>query len=486
MVRCWTMDRSELLALPREELVELVLRLREMLGMVEQLDRATADLRAQIAAQAARIAELEAELARRGGPPKTPDNSSLPPAPAIKPDRPERRGRKRGPKRGHPGTSRLRQRPDVVVRCRPSACRGCGAPLAATDQRRVRRSQVVELPEVRPVVLEVWAYAARCAGCGERTVADVPPGFEPGRTFGPRVEALLAYLHYGHHLSHERLVAACRSVFGLAISDGAVAGALDRLGERARPAAEAIRAAVRASPVIGSDETGVRVDGKNRWHWVFQTPTASYHLIVPSRGADVIAGFLAGAEPEVWGSDALPAQLKAPAGAFQLCLAHQVRDLTYAAEADGPDGRAWARGLRHAFGRAVRLHRERAAITPATFANRRVRVERTAERLVFGPPLAAKSEARKLQRRYQRLWDGLFTFLHRADVEPTNNASERDLRNSVVHDKVTGGYRSARGAEHGAILATVLTTARKQGRNLFEELCALAGPSPLQATGLPS
>ena len=48
--------------------------------------------------------------------------------------------------------------------------------------------QVVELPEVRPVVLEVWAYAACCPACGERTVAAVPPGFEPERTFGPRIE----------------------------------------------------------------------------------------------------------------------------------------------------------------------------------------------------------------------------------------------------------------------------------------------------------
>ena len=65
----------------------------------------------------------------------------------------------------------------------------------------------------------------------------------------------------------------------------------------------------------------------------------------------------------------------------------------------------------------------------------------------------------------------------------TNNGSERDLRNAVIHEKVTGGYRSKRGAEAGAIFATILTTARKRGQNLFAALCALAGPSPLQAVG---
>src|ERR671933_2786 len=139
-------------------------------------------------------------------------------------------------------------------------------------------------------------------------------GFEPARTFGPRVEALLGYLHYGHHLSHERLVAVCASVFGLRISEGAIAAALARLAARAEPEVAAIREAVRASPAVNSDETGVRVDGRNWWHWVFQTPAASYHDIAPSRGADVVARFLGEARPEVWGSDAFPTQFVAPAG----------------------------------------------------------------------------------------------------------------------------------------------------------------------------
>jgi transposase len=455
------MDRTALAGLEPEQLMELILQLQ------------------------ARITELEATVARLSGPPKTPENSSVPPSAAIKPSRAERRGRKRGPKRGHVGSSRLRQVPDVVLRCRPTACGGCGEALGPTDQRRVRRSQVVELPELRPVVLEVWAYAARCGACGTRTVAEVPAGFEPGRTFGPRIEALLGYLHHGHHLSHERLVALAESVFGLHISEGAIAAALARLAERAKPAAAAIREAVRASPVINSDETSVRVAGKNHWHWVFQTPTASYHVIQPSRGAEVVRAFLGEAQPEVWGSDCYAGQLAAPAATFQLCLAHQIRDLTYVEQADGPYGRWWARELRHVFGRAIRLYRERAAVTPAQFANRRTRIERAAGRLIGGPAIR-EGEAGNLQRRYRTHRDSLFVFLHRHDVEPTNNSSERDLRNSVIHDKVTGGYRSVRGTEQGAIFATVLTTARKLGQNLYRRLCVIAGASPLHAANMPT
>jgi transposase len=246
---------------------------------------------------------------------------------------------------------------------------------------------------------------------------------------------------------------------------------------------ETIREAVRASPAINSDETGVRVDGRNWWHWVFQTPTDSYHVITPSRGADVVERFLGAARPEVWGSDAFPTQFAAPAAQHQLCLSHQIRDLTYAIEVDGPAGAQWAGALRHVFSRALRLHRERTQVRPATFANRRVRIERAADRLIFGVPIGV-GEAWQLQKRYRRHRDKLFVCLHRDDVEPTNNSSERDLRNSVIHDKVTGGYRSQRGAEQGAIFATLLTTARKLGHNAYARLCSMAGPSPLLAAGL--
>jgi transposase len=296
---------------------------------------------------------------------------------------------------------------------------------------------------------------------------------------------LLASLHEGQHVSYERLVVLCRDVFGVRISEGAIAAALARVAEAGRAEVEQIRERVRASPVIGSDETGVRVNGRPWYHWVFQTPTASYHLVVPTRARSVIDQFLAGMRPTVWGSDAYAAQLSVPARQHQLCLSHQTRDLTYVEEADGPAGRVWARQLRHVFGRGIRLHRQRGLLTAEQFATRRTRVLKAAERLVFGPPLCV-GDGWRLQRRYQKHWDSLFVFLERTDVEPTNNSSEQDLRPAVVHRKVTGGYRSARGAEPGAIYATLLATARKTGQNVFELLCRLTGPSPLAAAGLPS
>jgi hypothetical protein len=269
----------------------------------------------------------------------------------------------------------LRLTPDQVVKARPTACGDCGEELDPKDQRRVSKSQVIELPPVQPVVIELWRYAAVCPSCHHRTVAEAPAGLEPHRVLGPRVGALLGYLDERHHLSYQRLVEVCGELFSLTLSEGAVANALARLAERARPTYEAIAAAVRGSTVQGSDETRARVKGQYRCHWVFQTDQASYHQLATTKVVAVIDDFLAGAKPEVWISDLAPAQLGAPAAAQQNCLAHQLRDLQYAIEADDQVGVWWAVALQRVFRRGIQLHRTRDQVTPTSFARRRTLIE---------------------------------------------------------------------------------------------------------------
>jgi transposase len=336
----------------------------------------------------------------------------------------------------------------------------------------------VDLPVFEPVVIEAWQYTVACERCGEQTAGTYPAGLEPRRTFGPGVEALLSYLHERHHVSYERLVEICRDVFGLAISQGGVENALRRLVERARPTYTAIREQVRGSPVINSDETSARVAGRTHWQWVFQTAEASYHVIVPSRGGEVIDAFLAGAEPEVWGSDLWAPQILTPATEHQIWLSHQERDLTFAVDADTDEARLWAIELRHVFGRAIRLHHERTQVTPQTFARRRLLIENATDRLVFDRYVAPTTEAARLQQRYRTHRDSLDVFLHRDDVEPTNNSSERDLRPSVIHRKVIGGFRSPWGAVASAIRTTILATARKQDRKPPRRLPRRRRPLP--------
>jgi transposase len=439
-------------------------------------------LESELAAAQARIAELEAELARRGGPPKTPQNSSTPPSKGYKRERAAEAGAKRGPPFGHLGTSRRRAEPDWIVLCQPTHCAGCGHDLAAAPPGRVGRSQVVELPPVAPVVLEAWRYAATCVHCGTTTVGAYPTGFEPTRVFGPHLETLWTYLHEQHHVSYARLARLGRDLWQLPISQGALANALRRAAERLRPQATTIGHEVRGSPVIGSDETSARVAGRTHWQWVFQTPTASYHVIVPRRNGAVVQNFLGDAEPATWVSDLWKPQLNARAGRHQICLAHQLRALQYAVEKEQS---TWARDCQALFRLAIhRAHqRDQGALRGAAYTAAVRKLEATCDRLLATP--VAGAEASRLWVRFREHRDSLFVFLYDATVPPTNNASEQALRHSVVHRKVTGGFRSDWGAEAHAILTTVLDTARKRGEDLLTTLHATLGPPAAIPPGLP-
>jgi transposase len=441
-------------------------------------------LEGELAAAQARIAELEAELARRGGPPKTPANSSTPPSKGWKRVRqpPAEGAAKRGPPVGHVGTSRRRAQPDAVVLCQPTHCAHCGHELATAPPERVGVSQVVEVPPVQPVVLEAWRYAARCSHCGTTTVGEYPAGFEPTRVFGPHLEALWTYLHEQHHVSYVRLAALGRDLWQLGVSQGALANALRRAAERLRPQATAIGADVRASPVIGSDETSARVNGQTHWQWVFQTPTASYHVIGPRRNGAVVEAFLGAAAPEAWVSDLWKPQLNAPAARHQVCLAHQLRELQYVVDREQS---RWAQDCQAVFRLAIhRAHqREAGELWGAAYTATVAAIERRCDALLATPVEGA--EASRLWVRFREHRDHLFIFLHDPTVPPTNNASEQALRHSVVHRKVTGGFRSDWGADAHAIVTTVLDTARKRGETLLATLHATLGQPVAIPSGLP-
>jgi transposase len=453
-------------------------------------------LEAELAAVRAELAALREQVRP---PAKTPENSSVPPAKAFKRDRAARHraakvagepAPKRGPKHGHPGTSRARVAAtavDVVLPCRPLACGACGHALPRTGGQVVGRRQVIELPPIRPLVIEARRYRLHCGHCQHHTVGVYPSGFGTQGRFGPQLQAQLALWHEQQHVGYDRLVGLLQEVFGLTISEGAVVDAVARVGAALAPAAAAIAATVRQAPVVGSDETSARVDGVNYWEWVFQTDTAAYHVIQRRRNTEVVLSFLNGATPQVWVSDLWKPQLLAPTAAYQICLAHQLRDLKYAIDAERGEARAgpraWAQTCRALLQEAIHLrHQEQAGqLSPAAFASAVTAVETTCDQLLTEtlPP----GWSADLQRRFVVHRPGLLLFLHRADVPPTNNASERSLRPSVVHRKVTGGFRSETAAQAYASLRTVADTARKRGQSVYAQLLQAMG-APL--AGLPA
>jgi len=161
--------------------------------------------------------------------------------------------------------------------------------------------------------------------------AAAPAGLEPGSPFGQSIAALVVYLHYTHAIGMERLATLMDEIFSLTLSEGAISNMLARAREPLLVAAATIRATVLASPVVCSDETSARVSGKNWWEWVFIGTLAVLHVIRPSRGKAVVQALFGEIRPMVWVSDMLGSQ-RGHAVEWQVCLAHLLRDATYAIE----------------------------------------------------------------------------------------------------------------------------------------------------------
>jgi len=111
-------------------------------------------------------------------------NSSKPPSsdgPGFKP--PERRkgsGRKRGGQPGHPGSGPEllpMERVDAVVEHHPDACRRCGTLLQGEDPTPLRH-QVIEIPPIRPLVIEHRLHRLVCPCCSTSTCASLPADVE--------------------------------------------------------------------------------------------------------------------------------------------------------------------------------------------------------------------------------------------------------------------------------------------------------------------
>jgi transposase len=429
---------------------------------------------AQVQALTARVAELEAKL---GVPPKTPDTSSLPPSQGKKPnrgDRPARTGPRRGSLGRKGGGRHLAEAPDETITARPSRCAHCQAALGDADQTLAARFDKLDLPKVTPMVTRVERYAGHCRCCGATTLAPLPEGLEPGTPFSLNIVALAMYLRFAHHVSYRRLSRLLLELFGLAISEGALDAAFRRGKPRFDAETAAILARLRRARVVCSDETGVRVDGRNGWNWVFQNAEVVIHVVRRSRGAGVVAEAMAGHRPAIWVSDLYGAQ-RGHAAAWQICLAHQLRDCRHAAEAGDA---VFAPRMRALLLRAVVLARRHRSLAESTRREYRRRLEHALDAVMALAP--TNQHGQRLRKRYGRLREHLFTFLDHPDVTADNNASERELRPTATYRKVTGGFRSAWGTDLHAALRSVIGTAARRGIGAYQAIrTTLQGQSVL-------
>jgi hypothetical protein len=315
----------------------------------------------------------------------------------------------------------------------------------------------------------VSGYCAACRRRVETRAPEQPPAADvPHAQLGINALATAAVLRVVHRLPFAQVVAVLAGLSGLTVSRGCVARQLQRLGEWLDPYCERVKLALRASPRVNGDETGWRTDGRNGYLWAVTDPKRGHTLyhVDKSRSGEVVEGLLGAAFPGTLTCDFYSAynRLDCPK---QRCLAHLLRELKQAAR-DSPAFAAcdFYRRCKRLMRDMLGLKRKWDRLDDATYTRRACRLEDRLDQL-------AKAEwdepdAARLAKRLSKHRAELTRFLWDEHLDGTNNAAERALRPAVVMRKVTGGSRSAAGAEAWARLASLTRTASQQGRNVLE------------------
>ena len=408
-------------------------------------------------------------------PKKTAKNSSLPPAKGFKAQiksKDKASEGKRAGSIGREGGGRpLSENPDQIITAQVNSCEGCGTKISSSLQQLIQRYDKIDIPPIQPVVTRVERYGCTCPECGQQQIATVPVGMEPGSPFGPRIAALVTTMRYGHGISYNRMQQMLGEVFGLEMSEGAIANLLLRVKEQLQSSVDGIVQRLRSSRLVCSDETSARVNGKNQWEWVFQNDQVCLHVIRPSRGGEVIREVMAENRPQIWVSDLFSAQKTHPAEDWQVCLAHQLRDCQYGIDAGDE---IFAPIMKRILLRAFVIHRRWSELAASTQYQYRLKLRRDLSLALALSP--TQVDGVRLQNRYRDLREHLFLFLEDSTIPPTNNSSEQALRWSVIFRKVTNGFRSDWGRDLFAAVRSIVNTGKRQGLSAFEAILVALNP----------
>ncbi len=303
---------------------------------------------ARLAALEEEVGSLRAENARlREQTQRSSRNSSQPPssdAPSA-PPRPQRRssGRKRGAQPGHEGHQRKLYPVEECRRVqehRPVQCSACGTALSGDDPHPVRH-QVVELPEVTPLVDEHQLHQLRCPDCGAVTRAVLPAGVSASG-YGPLLVATVGLLSGPYRQSERQTQQALEDFYQVAVALGTINKLRQDVSEAvAEPVAEATQFA-QAQAVVNADETGWtqgNSDGANpqrrkAWLWVLVTSWVTVFHVHLSR-SQAAAKELLGECSGYLITDRWTGYGWWPLSKRQLCWAHLIRDFHKIAERGG-------------------------------------------------------------------------------------------------------------------------------------------------------
>lgn len=381
------------------------------------------------------------------------------------------RGKSDLPTGGQPGhaghTLEYCSHPDVIQTHVCEYCRHCGSSLSDIPYTEQGARQVIDLPAIVPVVTEHRIYSRECT-CGHINKADFPVDVRSRISYGPRIQAFISYTNTVQCIPYKRLCQLLEECFHLKLSQGTVDNILQQIRRKSSPAYGEIRSRIARSQVVGADETGVSINGKGWWTWVWQNKKLTYVYQSPSRGKTAIyKEFPEGLPKATLVTDRHSSYFCIPVKEHQICLAHLLRELNYLSELNKKQ--TWSQRFLELLRDAIRQRK-----TKKWENIPRQEFEQKLDELLNEPLWQYQKEFWGFRKALARKKDYIFKFLYDPDVPYDNNASESAIRIIKTKLKVCGCFRSEKGADTFMQLHSIVDTAKKNQISRYKTLLAIA------------
>lgn len=446
-----------------------------------------------------RIADLEQRVETLGHQrQKDSHNSSKPPASdgfgrRTKSSR-IKSGRASGGQEGHLGsTLEWREDVDEVVVHPMRQCQECGASLEAVEVSSWDVRQVQEIAPIRLQVSEHQSAVKCCPQCQTLNRGSFPVEVNSVVQYGARLKGLMVYLLDYQLLPSERVRQLMRDVLGCDLSEGTLYTSRERCFEHLASVETEIFKGMQTAEVGHFDETGLHINGKLWWLHVASSHGLTYYFIHPKRGKvameamDVLPQFKGVSVHDGWSSYASYDCLHA------LCNAHHLRELRFIEERYQQPWASQMSALLVEIKRQVEHTQAQGKHSLPTDIRQsfEFRYQALVEQgLLANPPQAnpqpVKSRGRPKQSPAKNLLDRLqlhqpevLAFMHNFRVPFDNNQAERDIRMTKLKQKISGGFRSAAGAQRFCRIRGYISTLKKQGLNVLDALTQAFRGNPI-------
>ncbi len=435
----------------------------KLLALLAELQRQVAELTASNESLRREIAELKRSTKRQAAPFSKGTQVSHPKRPGRQP------GEGTFSFRQAPRPEEITQ-PPVNVPVTLECCPRCGEKLT---EERVDLAYITELPPMpRPRVTQYRVWVCRCLRCGRR-VRGQHPDLAPdqyGATahrVGKRAMAAAHALHYQVGIPVRKTPLVLNLLTGMELTQGAITqDALRWAKGSVGQMYQALRAGVRDSPVVYTDDTGWKVGGEPAHLMAFDTDEATVYQVRPRHRHQEVQEVVPKNYPGVMGTDrGRSYEDKSFRRVKQRkCLAHLQRTLGEVLDRKKGRARELAEGTRELLRLAVGLWEQYHYGDREEFDRWVPEVRWALSYHLRDRPLKDQDNQKLLRmlRRYHQRGE-LLRFLEQPEVEPTNNRVERMLRPAVIARKVSQCSKTWSGAEAFATFTSVIQTLLKKG-----------------------